>query len=703
MYRLKIPLRNFNEEKMFRLNKFLFLAAVLVLCSGTVFAQTGYKWMSAGSLHTFYYGIGCEIEVARNLDQQDGLQWPGIYRYQDMAAAKGLWIGAKNFTDDAGNNWPYRVVHIGPRVTGTGEFFPTKLKMYSKFEAPVVEVDGNLSYQKDVEIDSIDPAMPYDRLIVSNSNSLLGRTMDRRLYQFSDPYYDNFIVHEYTYTNTGNVDADEDIELQDNDLTDVVFYYNYRWSVCRETRYVIGNGSGWGMNTMNDVRGDGLYPDPPGEDFRTSFAWHGYWPSKIPTYNNIGGPIWVPDGPGFVAKDDTVGRLGAAQFIGVLTLHADKSADDKTDDTSLPYARHEGSDIPAYSGNDAFNLSKMTGEYKLMTREDNPAEKRMRHAYVVHPEAIGKDFSEFANQVRPPEIGTPGGYSSTLTYGPYNIPFGKSIKIIIVEGAAGLSREKCVEIGKLFKQGLISTNEKNVQVLTGKDSLMQTWRRVKAGWESNWNIVKPPKPPSSFAVNSDAGRISLKWDVFEDDPNVTGFEIYRATGKYDSTYYLVHTADRSARAFADTTPIRGLDYYYYILTVGQESPGDPSQNIPARKLKSGRYYTQTYDPAQLRRAAVTTGNIRVVPNPYNISASQQLSFSGADQLAFFGVPKKCTIKIYSELGELIDTIEKDDPSSDVRWFSETSSKQLIVSGIYIAVITDDVTGEKFITKFAVIR
>ena len=704
MLRFRIPFKNFNEEKMFRLEKFLFLAAAgLMLCFNTAYAQTSYKWMNVGSLHSFYYDSGCEIEVARpGASQQDGLRWPGIYRYQDMEAAKGLWIGAKNFTDEVAN-WPYRVIHVGPRVSGVGEIFPTKMKMYSKFEPPVVEVDGVVSEQETVEIDSINPAMPYDRLIINEVNNLLGLTMHRKIFQFSDPYFDNFIVQEYTYTNTGNTDKDADIELPDNDLQDVVIYYNYRWAMCAETRYVIGNGSGWGMNTMNDVRGDGLYPDPPGEEFRTAFAWHGFWPSRIVTYDNMGAPIWVPDGPGYVAKDDTVGRLGAPQFMGVLTLHADKSATDPTDDLTLPYTRHEGSDIPPYSANDAFNLGKMTGEYKLMTREDNVAEQRMRHAYVVHPAAIGKDFSEFANQRNPPEIGTPGGYSSTLTFGPYQIPFGESIRFVIVEGAAGLSREKCVEIGKLYKRGLISDVEKNVEFLKGKDSLMQTWQRVSSLYQNDWNLSGELKPPSSFSVKSDAGRISLKWDVYEDDPNVTGFEIYRATGKYDSTYYLVHTADRSARAFADTTPVRGLDYYYYILTLGQDDPGDPSLNIPPHKRRSSRYYTQTYDPAQLRRAAQLSSEIRVVPNPYNISASQQLSFSGADQLAFFGVPANCTIKIYSELGELIDTIEKNDPSGDVRWFSETSSKQIIVSGIYIAVITDNVTGEKFITKFAVIR
>jgi hypothetical protein len=711
MSKVKIPLRNYNEEKMFRINKSYIIPAALLLMiffNVTASAQYDYKWLSVGSLHSYYTSIGAEIEEGRVKVQQDGLQWPAIYRYQDMSAAKGLWVGAKNFTDAAGF-WPYRVVHVGPRVTGGGEFFPQKMKLYSKFEAPVVNVDNAASFQKNVEIDSIDPNMPYDRLIVNTVNNLLGLTLERKIYQFSNPYFDNFIVHEHTYTNTGNTDDDDEIELN-AELKDVVLYYNYRWAVNRETRYVVGNGSGWGMNTMNDVRGDGLYPDPAGENFRTSFAWHGYWPSRVVAYNNIGAPIWIPDATGFVAKDDTVGRLGAPQFIGVLTLHADQSAVNPVDDPNQPFVtRHEGSDIPLYSGNDAFNLGMMTGEYKLMTREDNPAERRTRHAYLVHPAAIGKDFKEFANQTNPPEIGTPGGFSSTVTYGPYNIPFGESVKIIFVEGAAGISREAAIDMGRKYKQGQVNDVQKNEFVLTGKDSLMQTWRRVTASFQSNWNLSQAPKPPSEFSVNSNPGRIALAWSVFEDDPNVTGFEIYRAQSRFDSTYYLVHSAGRNERAFNDTTPIRGVDYYYYIVSVGQEVPGDPALNIPPHRLKSSRYYTQTFDPANLQRALESTSrmsDIRVVPNPYSLSSDfkfGQIGSNQQNQLSFWGVPKNCTIKIFTELGELIETLEKNDLSSDMKWLSLTTSKQVIVSGVYIAVITDNETGEKFITKFVVTR
>ena len=74
-----------------------------------------------------------------------------------------------------------------------------------------------------------------------------------------------------------------------------------------------------------------------------------------------------------------------------------------------------------------------------------------------------------------------------------------------------------------------------------------------------------------------------------------------------------------------------------------------------------------------------------------------------DKIAFYNIPGNCTISIYTELGELIKTIEHTDGSGDEFWYSVTSSNQIVVSGIYIAVITDNSTGDKHIAKFAVIR
>ena len=180
----------------------------------------------------------------------------------------------------------------------------------------------------------------------------------------------------------------------------------------------------------------------------------------------------------------------------------------------------------------------------------------------------------------------------------------------------------------------------------------------------------------------------------------------RATGKPDSNYTLIHTASPSDRNFDDVTPVRGLSYYYYIVSVGSESSNTGVGLTPAGKLKSSRYYTQTYNPAVLKRQAGTDmDDIRVVPNPYNISAETKLGFGelAQNRLYFFNIPGRCNIKIYSELGELINTIEHTDGSGDQAWDSRTSSGQIVVSGIYIAVIENLDSGQKKIVKFVIIR
>ena len=77
------------------------------------------KWMAIGDLQNWYSAAGCEIEIGRTgqiSDQQDGLRWPAFYRIQENQAAKGLWLGAKNFYDPiVDKNYQYKVVHAGPR------------------------------------------------------------------------------------------------------------------------------------------------------------------------------------------------------------------------------------------------------------------------------------------------------------------------------------------------------------------------------------------------------------------------------------------------------------------------------------------------------------------------------------------------------------------------------------------------------------
>jgi hypothetical protein len=111
--------------------------------------------------------------------------------------------------------------------------------------------------------------------------------------------------------------------------------------------------------------------------------------------------------------------------------------------------------------------------------------------------------------------------------------------------------------------------------------------------------------------------------------------------------------------------------------------------------------------------------IRVVPNPYNIKARNiqfgQNDPTSLDRLGFFNLPPVCNIKIYNELGDLIVTIKHNNGSGDEYWNSLTSSRQVVVSGLYIAYfeVTQDGydkvgnliyrNGDSIFKKFIIIR
>lgn len=686
---------------------------ILLAFNVTVMAQIEARWLAVGSMHNFYTSNGVEREHALVSSQQYGLRWPAIFQFQDMQAAKAMWIGANNFTDENGVNFEKKVVHVGPRVSGANSFYTTDMKTVSRFAPPVVSVDGIESFQLPLDNDEVDPNMDADRMIVNTVNSALGLTMERRIMQFSQEFHDNYHVMEYTFTNTGNVNDNSTIELPSTTLEDVYIFFQWRYSVVRQTRYVIGNATGWGLNAMVDRFGDGVGPDygTDGTGIRGHFVWHGKFP-QFTTYDNIGGPIWVPNTVnGFLEPSDSTGRLGAYHFVGNAVIHADTSPSDPTDDLTQPRTMSQvPSDDRLNSGNDPFNRARMIDEYALMATG-----RTNRHAYLVEPG--GPDA--FVAPTRDPSLGTSGGWSASSGFGPYTIAPGESIRIVIAEGASGISRIVANETGAAFKAGDITALEKNQVVFQGRDSLMQTFMRTKANFDGGYNLPREPRPPSVFNINSGGDGIYLDWEYPDSEvSNITGFRIYRANTRYDNLdYFMIGEVGPNVREFEDTdnTPVtvqnpeggpsRGRDYFYYIQAVGTPALNTGAALTPAGELLSSRYYTQSYDAARLQRpAGESMSDIRIVPNPFVISAASEIRLGrrAEARLAFYEIPGRAKISIYTELGELIRTIEHTDGSGDTFWDLNTNWRQRISSGVYIAVIENLETGEVATRKFVVV-
>lgn len=697
----------------------LFFCTVLAgTFSGTVQAQEA-RWLDAGSLHNWFSAIGNEREHGLVTQQQYGLRWPAILEFQDAQATKAFWIGARNFNDGDNSPFDYKVIHTGPRVLGGDYFFPREFKLVSRLPASEVLVDGNPTFLEEVVPDEIDPDLPSDRMIRNTVETALGLTFTREIHQFSQDYHDNYHIFDYTFTN----ETGQYRNIPEQTLTDLYFYFQFRYAPILKSRYMVANHTGWGRNTMNDRWGDGLQGQSVGEPFsddgppmRAAYAWHGYEPNREFEYNNIGAPQIQPStSGGLMTTADTLGHLLAHHFVGHATIHADMSATDNSNDMQQPRTwGHISSDDDLLSGNDPFNRVRMQREYNIMSRG-----LMDRHAYQVHS---ATEFMDFANQTRDPRLGTSGGMSAIKAYGPYTLGPGESVRVVWVEGVSGLSVEKARSIGKAYKAfvddqladaehelrdgsiGVMNDLNKNEWVMTGRDSLLQTFERAILNFQSGFEIPRPPDPPKRFQVNSGGDGIFLDWDYEEEKiSQVESFEIYRAQQQYDSTAYLIHTAAPSERSFVDETAIRGRDYYYHILAVGPDQPGDPVTMTPPGPLKSSLYYTQSYDPARLQRqAGEAMGQITIAPNPYVRTTDDNLRFSRQDEVAFFDVPGRADIRVYTELGELVQTIEHRDGSGDAFWDLRTESRQLVASGVYIVVFDNLDTGERTTRKLVVV-
>jgi hypothetical protein len=102
-------------------------------------------------------------------------------------------------------------------------------------------------------------------------------------------------------------------------------------------------------------------------------------------------------------------------------------------------------------------------------------------------------------------------------------------------------------------------------------------------------------------------------------------------------------------------------------------------------------------------------NIKVVPNPYIASARWEIknpfnSGRGPRSLHFTHLPSKCTIRIFTVNGELVQTIRHDSPLNDGSedWDMLSRDRLGISYGVYIFHVDAPGIGEK-VGKFAVIK
>jgi hypothetical protein len=693
------------------------LILLLLICMvSSGFAQSGVKWLRITELQGPYSYLGGEYESQFTTPNGDFFSWPAGYGIeQNIIRSRALWIGCTNFDDPVfGVHRSYKVIGVGPRDAADrpNQIFPQGITLSGKAPHPVVTVDDMPATQNDTydKLDAVNPSLEADRVITIKFNTSMGISCTKKVMAFDSPEHSQYHVNDYVFKNTGIYNRNGSVSSQT--LHGVYFFFNFRECFAGEANSGFGQGWAtwsmtWGKSTVNHNVGDDkaaaafTSPSSPLYHMRAFYSW--YAPNSERTSVTYADDWGCPN-----ETDD--GIMAAAKYAGIVTLHADVSTSDHSDDLNQPtntwYVGSDRSEFQVVNAEQSDNLGMAT-RYALMS-EGRPTAAEQNDAVV------GDDYvsnHQVVNRI------DGGGASQDVAYGPYEIAPGDSIHIVFAEGVGGISRAKNREVGSNWIQHYLATGTpvltlpngstttnfnlyKRSWMETGKDSIVNVYRRAIANYQANYLIPKPPPPPATFKVTSGGDQILLEWTTnAESDPHFGGYTIYRSEANVLSpkTYYTkIKDLNKSealaaAGTYHDMTPVRGLRYYYYI-----QSKDDGTQ-VAGDTLYSSMFWTVTNLAATLQRPPGNyLGEFRIVPNPYDIR-SRQFQFGNKtledkDQIAFYGLPPKCKLKIYTERGDLVYEKNHVKPVGDELWHSETMSAQILVSGIYIAYIevTEDV-------------
>lgn len=645
-----------------------------------------------------------------------------------------------NWKDETGTVWPIKLSGGGHDVSDESQNMfalpdaeEITIHRYFRYKPPTIVLDGHTINDPFPQAgDEVAPTKiigTADVMIESNIRVWMGIDIRQRVFFWSQKNHDDYAIWEFKMTNTGNVDRDATVELPNQTLTGLYF--------SREMQFFVNSGRREWSSWEAGKPGDSLrimynYPNRDAADAYDRFG-------NLNTAN---------------------GYLRGPQYGGEAMLYVQKSATDPTDDPTKPGTYYiRGPDDLMFSCGDE---ERPPSEYPIVYA----VYQNGYNAYIPQPRVtpmmqgtypglhIDLPFDQRGKQWIQDYAdwwfwhAVVGNASGPYTLGP-----GQSITVAWAAVGGSISQAKAWEIARGWKSQTLQpppgmvfgtsvnnridnlppqyklypalykadsySNEinnwaKDCWVATGKDSLFRNALNAKWAYQNINNVPTGPPPPS-IEVESRPDNVLITWgNESESASDLAGYNIYRAIPTVDSVIYrCIKTVGKDIHSYEDRTAQRGIGYAYAVTAFDDGTSNLADYNGKKEVLESSMFLTQTAQTstgrmAVLTRPPKTISDVRVVPNPFSLRAIDMQFTGQQDKIMFLNLPPICTIKIYSESGDLVKTLEHTNMSGDESWgnlteeFSVTKTGQVIVSGIYIALIeTPD--GKKNIVKFAVVR
>lgn len=717
------------------------------------------KWMRVGKIHAKAVDSG-------SMHESIGGQWGAhIYSHYDdfqqaSVQSRGWHLGVIDFTDENGTEYPIKtaggggggfdeVEHTIPVPNEEG----FTIKRYFRDELPAIYVD-------DPTLNLQDPLLPGDEInpqktgsadVMSESwiRTSLGITIHQKMYAYSQKNHDDYVVYDWVFTNTGNVDLDDEVELEGQTLDSLYFGRAMH-------HYNMGMWDPWYSH----------YGEFQTDTLRMSYSY----------------PRWSPgaDRDDFGNPDEITGYPEDAMALGeaVLFVSGEPNA------TEAPADDHEwgkpGWSMTGYHSNELKIWKQPTSQtspdnwatlYQIMSEGWNfydgepyydpddaddyhagldgyPPESQVASSgnYKVRMDVRGA----YENVYAPQDFNYQWHPNNHYAVGPWTLESGDSIRIVWAEVMGVLEPESAWELGQQYVNDQLTSDPngklppmadiiysspensdwddndvaKDQVVYSTVDTLFRNAGNAQWLVDNNYQAPIPPPAPS-IEVTSQPDKIIVQWtpiDPQDGRPDPDAFNVYRAIGnpgptvrqgEFFGTWELMQSfnaeeASNAGYVLEDAEAERGQSYYYYVASYYDAATTAPGRFGVSEMLESGRFLNRTTRPALLKRPPGELDEVVVVPNPFNINDRDNLYTGEENRINFLNLPGICTIRIYTESGDLVKVIEHTDGSGDEAWGDlpneqqATRSGQRIVSGIYIAHI-ETPEGESEIVKFVVVR
>jgi hypothetical protein len=346
----------------------------------------------------------------------------------------------------------------------------------------------------------------------------------------------------------------------------------------------------------------------------------------------------------------------------------------------------------------------------------------------------------------------------TSSFGPYSLASGDSVRLIVAEIAGVMDMNQVMKGDpdhwlKTYDEDW-QNDSTNVHIRRNTEALRKAieWgigAKVD-GIDIAADVPESPPAPNCSAVNessgSDTAIIAVSWDDLAEKTiinngvgqpfyngleDLDGYRIFRGIDKRGiwelikeiprADFNNFWNAESNIYKYLDKTVQFGFEYNYYVQAYNSNPRtwtsinGTIVENLG--ELLSSDLNKSTMVSAKPGPVSVKGGwDVFVVPNPF-VDDDPLRNFAPISQgelhykIEFRNLPEKATIKIFNIAGDLITTLKHGPDASGnlygtIEWYQRSNSGLLVAPGLYIYVIeseAEESLGSRTTGKFMIIR